>query len=217
MHILVLDHESTDATAGVARANGAAVIVRSFAGFVEARRYARSQVRTPWTFMLDADEALDETLRQALLCGPDDADAYTVSRTTFYCGRALRMWRDERLLRLFKTDRAELVARPAAGGSADIHERWVCRGVVRELRGTLLHYSYPTREAYDRKYDRYTALEARGLRRSAGRALAESLKSPLRFLWYLIARGAILDGAAGAYVAWRSAAYPAVVQWKAAR
>ena len=118
MQVLVLDHESADATAAIARANGAHVITRPFEGFLRARQFALAQVNTPWTLMIDADEALDGTLHDAVLSASDDADAYILSRTTYYRGKPLRMWRGERLLRLFRTNRVRLEAAPAAGGEA---------------------------------------------------------------------------------------------------
>jgi (heptosyl)LPS beta-1,4-glucosyltransferase len=213
--VLVIDHESTDATAAVARERGAQVIVRSFDGFVNARRFALSQVHTRWTLMIDADEALDVPLRNGILAAPEDFDGYSVSRTTFYCGRPLRMWRGEILLRLFKTERVRLESAPAAGGEAHLHERWVSDGPTAILDGTLLHYSYPTPDVYRVKYETYTDIEAAGISPSRGKYVTELLRAPLRFLWYAIARGAALDGAAGLRVAWSSAFYLAVVQRKA--
>ena len=81
-------------------------------------------------------------------------------RTTYFCGHPLRMWRNEPLLRLFRTDRVTLQANPAASADALLHEAWSSAGSVGELRGTLLHFSYPDVASYRAKYDRYTSLEA---------------------------------------------------------
>lgn len=189
-------------------------MTRAFTGFVDARRFALSQVQTPWTLMIDADERLDETLRAALLGAPGDADGYIVSRTTSYCGKPLRMWSNEPLLRLFRTDRARVQAAPAAGGAAQLHEHWVCEGRVGTLRGTLEHDSYPDAASYREKYARYTATEAQGLQPSIGPAIAQSLLVPVRLADMLLRRGALLDGPRGWIVAWYSALYPAVVRWK---
>lgn len=214
MPVLVVDHESTDATAALARARGAHVITRPFTGFVDGRRFALSQVGTPWTLMIDADERLDERLRAAMEQAPGDADGYVVLRTTSYCGKPLRMWSNEPLLRLFRTDRARVEAAPAAGGSAQLHERWICEGTVRTLDGTLEHESYPDAASYRKKYAEYTAVESRGLRRSIPAALMQTLLVPLRLANLLVRRGALLDGPRGWKVAWYSALYPAVVRWK---
>ena len=165
--------------------------------------------------MLDADEALDSRLKDALVEADGKADGYVVSRTTFYCGQPLRMWSNEPLLRLFRTDRVQIRALPAAGGTAELHERWVCSGPTEQLPGTLLHYSYATHAAYRKKFAEYTSIEASGVAPSAAGRLKQTLLVPVRFMWYAFARGALLDGLGGIRIAWFSALYPAVVQWKA--
>ncbi len=198
-----------------ARAAGARVEQREWSGFVDARRFALAQVATPWTLMIDADEALDDVLCDAMLRAPGDADGYRLKRTTYFCGKPMRIWRDEPLVRLFRTDRVTLEAHPAASESAAIHEAWHCDGSVGDLPGTLLHYSYPDVAAYRSKYERYTTLEAENVKGSLPRLLAVGVESVLRFAWLLFARGAVLDGPRGWYVAYRSALYPVVTQRKA--
>jgi len=217
MRAFVLDHESQDATAAIARASGASTVTRPFTGFVDARRFALAQVRTPWTLMIDADERLDPVLRAAIVSAPEDAQGYRVCRTTFYCGKPLRMWRGERLLRLFRTDRARVEAAAVAGGAAQLHERWICDGRVGDLEGTLEHYSYPDAASYRVKYEAYTSMEAAAMRTGIAMAMLQSALVPVRLLNSLLRRGALLDGPAGWTVAWYSALYPAVVQWKALR
>jgi len=187
---------------------------------VAARREALALVSTPWTLMLDADEALDGALRDAVAATDETGvDAFRLKRTTFLCGRPVRGagWGDERLVRLFRTGAARLVARPAAGGDADVHERWVVDGEVRDLGGTLLHDSYPTLRRYREKFARYTALEAAGLRPSALRLARNAAVAALRFPWLLLGRGAWRDGWRGVYVAFFSALYPVAVAAKAMR
>jgi glycosyltransferase involved in cell wall biosynthesis len=219
--VLVVDAESSDQTQAVAGARGARVIVRKWAGFVEARRFALGEVRTPWTFMLDADEMLDAELRAALLAAePEDALAgYLVRRTTFFCGRPIVGcgWGDEAPLRLFRTARARLVPHPAGGGEADVHEEWLVDGAIVRLEGSLLHDSYPTVGAYWAKFDRYTSIEARGLKPVGARGLLTVLTAIVRLPWLFFVKRGYLDGWRGAIIAAGSAFYPVAVLWKAAR
>jgi hypothetical protein len=211
----VLDAGSDDHTVAFARGAGARVVQREWTDFVDARRFALSQVETPWTLMIDADEALDDVLCEAILKAPDSLDAYGLRRTTYFCGKPMRIWRDEPLIRLFRTGRVTLEPHPAAASFAPVHEAWSCAGTIGELHGTLLHYSYPDVATYRAKYDRYTTVEARNMPRSVLGWLAASASSIVRFAWLLIARGALLDGPRGWYVAYRSAVYPAVAARKA--
>jgi hypothetical protein len=122
------------------------------------------------------------------------------------------------LIRLFRPGYASLVAHPAAGGTAPLHERWESDGDVATLAGTLLHFSYPDRAAYRAKYERYTDTEALGLRPSFARVLvAWAAGLCVRFPWLLLRKGALLDGPRGIYIAYKSAMYPAVVARKALR
>lgn len=198
-----------------ARAAGARVEQRDWTNFVDARAHALERVRTPWVLMIDADEALDDLLNDAVLSAKGDYDAYRVKRTTYFCGKPMRIWRDEPLIRLFRRDRARLEAHPAASGDALIHEAWSSDGRVADLPGTLLHYSYPDVSTYRAKFDRYTTLEAANMNGSLIRWLSGCAASAIRFAWLLFARGAFLDGPRGWYVAYRSAAYPAVAARKA--
>lgn len=211
----MLDAGSRDHTVQFARGAGADVVQRQWSDFVDARRFALSQVKTPWTLMIDADEALDDVLSDAILQAPMDADAYRVKRTTYFCGKPMRIWRNEPLVRLFRTDRVALAPHPAAAKAAPLHETWSCDGSIGDLRGTLLHYSYPDLASYRAKYDRYTAIEAQNMKGSTLGVLAAIGTSIPRLAWLLFARGAILDGPRGWYVAYRSALYPGVAARKA--
>lgn len=214
INVFVLDAYSRDHTVQFARAAGARVEQRQWTDFLDARRFAAENVSTPWTLMIDADEALDDVLREAIADAGETVDGYIIRRTTYFCGRPLRQWRGEPLLRLFKTGRAQLTA-AASLGDAPVHEAWSMDGPVAELPGTLLHYSYPDAATYRAKYERYTTMEAQRLRGSPLKLLTALAAGVARIAWLLFGRGAILDGPRGWYVAWHSAFYPAVVYAKA--
>jgi (heptosyl)LPS beta-1,4-glucosyltransferase len=214
MNLLVLDALSSDDTVLYARGAGARVIERRWTNFVDARRFALAQVETPWTFMIDADEALDDRLRDAILAAPEEADAYVVRRTTYFHGKPMRLWSDEPLLRLTRTAKAYVEAMPATGSEALLHERLVCEGDVRELSGVLLHYSYPDARTYREKFALYTSIEAEALRPSLRALILNVALVPARFFNNLFRRGAVLDGPRGWYVAWWSALYAVAATWK---
>jgi len=219
--VLVIDSDSDDGTVAIARGLGADVVVRPWAGFVSTRAFALQRVRTPWTFMLDADESLDAALATALrdVAPPAGTDAYRIARCTSFCGRPMHhgAWGGDAPVRLFRTSRATLVAEPAAGGDAELHERWLVPGDVGTIGGSLLHDSYPSVGAYRVKFERYTALEARGVAPSVTTLVRAAATATLRLPWYLVARGGWRDGWRGAFVSFASAAYPVVVAWKALR
>ncbi|MFN2461794.1 MAG: glycosyltransferase family 2 protein [Candidatus Velthaea sp.] len=217
-HVFVLDAESDDATAAVAGGLGATVERRSWSGFVDARRYALARVTTRWTLMLDADEALDAELCAAIERAPEDVDAYRLRRITALCGKPIRTagWSNEKLIRLFRSDRVRLSAH-SVGGGADLHERWVTEGTIGELPGAIMHDSYPTLASYREKFARYTTIEADAVRGSLFALIRGMLLGAARFPWSILRYGGWRDGWRGMLVAAYSAAYPVVVQWKALR
>jgi len=164
--------------------------------------------------MIDADEALDKTLRDAILAAYGQADAYRVARTTYFCGRPMRVWTNERIVRLFQTHLGVLRSR-AVSDDAQVHEVWSVPGRVDDLPGTLLHYSYPTTASYRAKFARYTDLESAVTPSSPARLAAEELRSIARFFHLALIRGAVLDGWRGLFVAWWSARYRPTVFHKA--
>jgi len=214
--VLVVDAQSKDGTARVARDCGAQVIVREWRGFVDARVFALGLVKTPWTLMLDADEILDGTLREAVIAADGSADGYQVSRTTYFEGRPMRIWSHERILRLFRTELATLRS-AAMSARAEVHEMWSVPGRVADLPGELSHHSYPTAASYRAKFERYTDLEAERLRKTRSEVYGAQAAAALRFLYLLFVKGSILDGRAGVFVAWWSAWYRAAVFQKALR
>jgi hypothetical protein len=216
VRVFVLDAVSLDDTVAVARVHGAEVETRPWTGFVNARRYALGRVATTWALMLDADELLDDTLRDAIVAAAGDVAGYRLRRITMLCGRPVHAagWSNERLLRLFRADRAR-VASNALG--ADLHERWIVDGPIADLPGAIVHDSYPTLASYRAKFDRYTSVEAAALAPSTRAYLRSLATMPLRFVWSILRYGGWRDGWRGLFVAWESARYRVVVRAKARR
>lgn len=214
----MLDAESTDATIAVAKACGADVEIREWAGYVDARRYALNRVTTPYAFMLDADELLSDELAAALGGRLDGADGFRVRRVTMLSGRAVRAagWSAEKLVRCFRVDRARVVA-DSVGGGADLHERWIVEGDVRDLPGMIVHDSYPTVASYLDRFARYTRIEAAALDGSILACAGAFVMLTPRFVWRWFRYQAWNDGWRGAFVAFYSALYPLAVQWRALR
>jgi len=215
--VLVCDSQSSDGTAQIARDAGAEVADLAWRGFVQTRLDAAARVRTPWTFMLDADEQLSAQLAAeiAALAPDPSVSAYSVPRRNHFCGRWVRGagWWPDRLVRLFRTGHARLVAR--SNGDTALHETWQPDGDVLRLANVLEHDSYPTLAAYRTKFERYTDIEAQAARPSALAIVGAAVIMPARVIWLLLGRGAIFDGWRGFYIAWYSALYPVVVAAKA--
>jgi glycosyltransferase involved in cell wall biosynthesis len=138
--IVLLDAESTDGTADLARRFTPRVYVEPWRGYAAQKQRALELCRGEWVLWCDADEAVSPELAGEigeLLRGPAGADGYLLSRRVFYLGRWIRHggWGSDRVLRLFR--------RADARFSDDlVHEQVLLSGPVGRLRGILEHYSY---------------------------------------------------------------------------
>ncbi len=196
--VVVWDSAGAPGTRALAEAAGARVYERALDGFGAQRRFALERCREPWVLWLDADERLDDAAREGLrraLAGAGAAEAgFTLERRSHFLGRRIRFcgWQRERVLRLFRRERA-------AFDDAPVHERVTVAGEIGHLPGSIEHHSYERWEDCTAKLVRYAhagaqAALARGAR--AG-ALDLALRPPLRFLrMYLLQLGA-LDGTHG--------------------
>ncbi|MDQ6825563.1 MAG: glycosyltransferase family 2 protein [Candidatus Eremiobacteraeota bacterium] len=223
---IVYDAGSDDATVSAAQACGATVYVEPWQGFVRARAAAAVHVTTPWTFMIDADERLTPELRYELhaLNPPPSVVAYTVARRNWFLKKWIRGagWWPDRLVRLFRSGKARVVGQMSAQGGGrlgdtDIHERWIPDGAGAALQAPIDHFSYPSLDAYRKKFAEYTKLESRHLVATPARAAAAWVIVPIRFLWLLFGRRGIFDGWRGVYISAASALYPAVAATKSWR
>lgn len=207
--ILVIDSGSTDATCTIAEAAGARVLQRPFDGFRSQKQFAVDQARHDWILSLDADEQVDDTLRNAIQAARDsgfvDAAGYRFNRLSAYFGKFLRHGNayPDQVLRLFDRRRG------GWRGEREIHEAASVDGAVSALKGDLLHQPYRSFGQLLHKTERYARMmamheHARGKRAS----LAKLVVAPAWRFWrgYLF-RAGFLDGWHGLVYAYVRANY----------
>ena len=193
---IVVDGGSTDATAAVATARGARVVLRPFDGFGVQKGYAVSQATGDWILSVDADERVSAELaaaiRQAVIGA--EHDGYEVSRLSYFCGRPMRHsgWFPDHVLRLFRRGRGRFT-------EDLVHERVICDGRVGRLAGTLHHHSVARLEQALSRVDRYSTagaamLVASGRKVSFASGITHGLWS---FLRAYVLRLGFLDGREG--------------------
>jgi glycosyltransferase involved in cell wall biosynthesis len=197
--VIVLDGQSTDDTVSLAQQHGATVILSgTWEGFGHQKNKALSHATHDWVLSLDADERVSDQLAkeiQAVLTHADHA-VYDIPRLTNFCGQWIYHcgWRPDRVARLFKRNEARF--------SDDVvHEKLIAANArsVGKLRHSLLHYSYPTAQAYWRKLQTYSQAWAQqkfdqGQTTSMSRAISSGF---FAFLKSYLFRLGFLDGAMG--------------------
>lgn len=196
--VLVLDSNSTDATARIASDLGATVKQIPFTTFGKLRNDAIAACSHDWVFSLDADERCTPSARAeiAQVLSHPTADAYYVPRRNWFMGRWIKhcgWYPDYRQPQLFR--KGALVF----DDSEEVHESFVVRGKIGYFKNAIIQVPFQNLEQLVHKMQRYSTLGARKLERKGrhsgmGTALIHGLWAFFRI--YVIKRG-FLDGWAG--------------------
>lgn len=201
--IIVSDSFSADNTVAIAESLGAKVIKRAFTGYGDTKNAANDRATYPWILSIDADEALDEKMRQHLLNLKKELKhdvVYEVHRLNNYCGQWIHHggWYPDIKPRLFNKTQVQW-------NLAEVHETLMVPAHFNliKLEGKLLHYSYTSIEEHRKKMDVYSTRGAKELHARGKKAtFIKRYLSPLfRFTRDYIFKFGFLDGKYGWVIA----------------
>ena len=195
--LVVVDAESTDKTASIARELTDHVIARPWPGFAAQKNFGLEQARGAWILSLDADETVSPALREDIervVRDDGPCDGYAVPRRNIVWGRWVRhggLYPDWQL-RLFRRGRGRFGARA-------VHESVHVDGRVGRLTGHLEHRSYRDVADFVARADRYATLAADDWIAEGRRVHAWDLVlRPLgRFVGMYVVAGGFRDGVRG--------------------
>ena len=243
--IMVVDSGSTDCTVEIAKSYGAKVFVEEWKGYAAQKNSAIDKASGDWILSLDADEEVEPDLATELArhevitdinpaersdnwcltmeqasAGSQNLDrikglpaGYWVPRKNYFLGRWIKhggFWPDPKL-RLFRRGMARFEDRPV---HEDAH---LIEGTSGQLKGCLLHHSYPTLTDYLDHMNRYSSLgaemvAAKGPVRFS--AFNIVVRPAATFIYNYFFRLGFLDGREGLLLHLYHAAY---VSWKYAK
>lgn len=217
--IIVVDAESSDGTAGVARSLGARVVEHAWPGFTDQRRFALSLSRYDWVFVCDSDEEVTPELAREIVAAVFASDAsagggaprgFRVRRRNQFLGRWMDVgpWARDTQLRVFRKDAVRVA-------EVSVHESYQVDGRVETLATALNHYAHPTLADSIERLNRYTTLEARDrAARRRVRALDPLVLPAGAFLNYYVFKGCWRAGVEGFLLAAITAMYRGVLYVK---
>lgn len=161
--VIVIDDQSTDRTAEIAKLLNAKVYQFIGEKFSEKRNYALRKIKGKWVLYIDVDERISPELRasieQVIINDKGAAAAYRFQRKNFYLGNY--EWPlVEPLERLFQKSALE-------GWYGDVHETAKVKGSIGDLNGFLFHYTHQTLTSMVNKTIHWSQIEA-NLRFKAG-------------------------------------------------
>lgn len=195
--IVLVDSLSSDRTLEIAGNYTDRIFKQEFLGHIEQKNLAVEKASNDWILSLDCDERLSVELQQAILAvkdSLDNADAYCMSRKTFYVYRWLNhCWYPDIKTRLFNRNSSHW-------GGTNPHDHIITDGnnIVR-LTGDIQHYSFDSVSDHLQTIDKFTEIGADELISKNKRF---NILSPLTHAtWifiklYIVKRG-FLDGFAG--------------------
>ena len=208
--LAVVDSFSEDRTVEIARRYTDRILQHRFAGHVAQTRYASEQTTCPWVLWLDADErltqaALDEVRTIFNQPGEPTYRGFAFPRKTFFMGRWITHsgWYPQHKVRLFHRESGSI-----AGDEP--HPHVALEGPAKNLRGNILHYTYPggLRDlvAVSTRYAGYAA-EAKHAAGKGFSLLSLLLKPPGTFLKKYLVQMGFLDGLPGLAISVGAAYY----------
>lgn len=159
LEIIVIDHESTDKTADIAKKFTTKIFyekndpqkidIQKNIGF--------SKATGEWILSLDADEEVSEDLVKEIHALTDDEEisAYKIPRKNIIFGKEIMHagWAPDYQIRLFRKEKGKFM-------SSHVHEALHVEGKIDTLRASLIHHNYDTVSQFLKKMIVYAENEA---------------------------------------------------------
>jgi glycosyltransferase involved in cell wall biosynthesis len=212
--IVVVDSFSTDKTKQICESFNVRFIEHPFHGYIEKKNYAMSLASHDYVLSLDADEALDDELKQSILQERDKDfpyDCYQMSRMTTFCGQWIKhgTWYPDRKLRLLNHKKGKW-------GGVNPHDKIVMEGTftTKNLKGDILHYTYESIEEIILQTNRFTNIQAKAMfdRGRRSNAIKIFINPLMAFISAYFIKLGFLDGYNGFIIA-RCASYSTLIKY----
>lgn len=168
--VYVIDSDSSDETAEIARMRGASVVQFHYhGGWPKKRQWAMETLPLAydWILLLDADEALTPELADEIRRAIQDPhyDGYHVALRMFFLGQLLRhSGASFYKLSLFRRGKGRFECRfrdqDASMCDMEVHEHVIVDGPVAKLQHPLLHRNVESLARYIEKHNEYSNWEA---------------------------------------------------------
>lgn len=216
--IVVLDSYSKDATKTICEKYGVKFFEHAFDGHIQQKNRALSYASSPYVLSLDADEAIDEQLKNSILEAKQNfsKDGYYMNRLTNYCGHWVKHcgWYPDTKLRLWDS-------RKGSWTGINPHDKYELLDGDKNtgfLKGDILHYSYYSVEDHYKQVEYFTSIASKAYFEKGKKAPFYKLfLNPMaKFIdHYLLHRG-FMDGRAGFRIS-KISAYATYLKYKKLR
>ena len=206
--ILIYDNGSTDDTQRIVMESMARLVEGSWEGFGKTKNKANALAKYDWILSLDADEAIDEELKQNLvkLDLSDNLKVYELKFKNFLGNKWLRFgeWGNDKHIRLFNRNQVKW-------NDAEVHESLMFPVQVKTIpiNGYVLHKTAASLTEYEKKTRSYAALNAEKYFKEGRKSgeLKMFFSALFSFIKNYVFKLGFLDGATGYHCARINAEY----------
>jgi glycosyltransferase involved in cell wall biosynthesis len=206
--ILIYDNGSTDGTKEIVKQSNARLVEGSWEGFGKTKNKATALAKYDWILSLDADEAIDEELKENLLLQnlANDKIVFEFKFKNFLGDKWLRFgeWGNDKHIRLF--NRKEI-----KWNDADVHESLLLPKDVKIIstHGYVLHKTAASISGYENKMENYALLNAEKYfkQQKTSGSLKMFFSAIFSFIKNYFFKLGFLDGATGYHCARINARY----------
>jgi len=197
--LIVVDNESSDKTAQIAKRAGARVVKESKKGFSVSRNRGIKEVRGDWILYLDADERVSSKLQKEIeskiRISKSKLVGFAIPRKNILLGREMKHggWWPDYVLRLIKKDALKR-------WEGELHEQPKVKGKVGKLKNPLIHFTHRTLFEMVEKTNEWSEIEAKLLFKSGHPKmnLLRFVTAGFREFWYRgVKKMGFLDGVIG--------------------
>ena len=200
--IIVMDSGSTDETVNIAKSLGAKVYHQPFLGHIQQKNLVLTKTTNQWVLSLDADEAVDNKLKNNIIreLKTPDADGYEINRMNSYCGKWIKhgAWYPDKKLRLWNKTKGEWTG-------LNPHDRFHLApgSKINYLQGHILHYSFASVKEHKIKSERYAKIGAQAYHQQGIKTnfLQFIYKPAFKFIKDYVLKLGFMDGKLGLIIA----------------
>ncbi len=198
--VVVIDPQTNDKTAEVAKSLGARVVVEDWKGFGPQKRFATGLAQHDWVLSLDADEESSPLLSaeiQSRFSTLSPETAYQIPRSSYHLGRWIRFggWTPDYQTRLFH--------RKFSGWNQELIHEKVEAAKLAKLEHKILHYLFEGLSDQITTNNRYSSLLAeKDFRQGRRFSMIKLVFKPwIKFLETYLWKMGFRDGLAGFVIA----------------
>jgi glycosyltransferase involved in cell wall biosynthesis len=156
--IIVIDEFSDDKTLDIVSIFTSKIYKLENKDFSQRRNYGALKAKNEWLFYIDADETVDEKLRNEILesSKSDNFSGYAIPRRNILLGKELKHggWWPDYVLRLIRKDKL-------VNWQGKVHEQPKIKGKIGKLSNPLIHVSHRSLSEMVEKTNRWSEIEAK--------------------------------------------------------